>query len=179
MVVWFPFSENIRNVIVYYGISSDKKFSGKTVLRVSFKSPGKKDFEDSVVQNLSKGKSVFLLYESMVGWDSVYIKSSIYGSGFKISKSDTLAGFNRTKSSSLILAHNISRYDSSAIFKRENLYIRACFECVFYGEMKYYVEVLSDSTFIFTGAILNPHPQFTLPYPLKGWMKVNTLLWWI
>jgi GWxTD domain-containing protein len=153
--VWFPINENIRHLIMVYGLRSDKKLSGKVSLSISIKSPGKAEFSDEVKQNLPKSNYSIIFYEGAVGWDSVEVFTKIKGKGINLESKSSILNFGKVKTSSLILAYNISENDSSAIFKRGELFVRPCFNCVFWGEMFYYLEVLTDSQFTVIGAVFS------------------------
>jgi hypothetical protein len=151
--VWFPINENLRHLIMVYGLRSDKKLSGNVSLSISIKSPGKAEFSDEVKQNLPKSNYSIIFYEGAVGWDSVEVFTKIKGKGINLESKSSIPNFGKVKTSSLILAYNISENDSSALFKRGDLFIRPCFNCVFWGEMFYYLEVLTDSQFTVIGAV--------------------------
>ena len=151
--VWFPINQNLRHLILVYGLRSDKKLSGNVSLSITFISPGKAEFSDVVKQKLPKSNYSIIFYEGAVGWDSVEIFAKIKGKGINLESKSSIQNFERVKTSSLILAYQISETDSSALFRRGELFIRPCFTCVFWGEMFYYLEVLADSPFTVIGAV--------------------------
>lgn len=162
--VWFPINDNLRNIILVYSLMSDKVLGGDVNLSVSFKSSDKKEFTDKVKQKLPKSRYAILFYESVAGWENLVFEGNLKGKGMDFKKEDSIQGFGNIKTSSLILAYNISENDSTALFKRGNLYIRPCFPCVFYRNLNYYLEVVSDSPFIVVGAIFDgDKPVLRLP----------------
>ncbi len=151
--IWFPINDKVRHLILAYGLRSDKKLSGNVSLSISIRSPGKEEFSDEVIRSLPKSNYSIIFYESAISWDSAEIYTRIRGKGINLEHKGILPNFGKLKTSSLILAYHISETDSSALFRRGNLFIRPCFTCVFWGEMFYYLEVLSDSPFTVMGAI--------------------------
>ncbi len=150
---WFPINDNVRHLILAYGLRSDKKLSGNVSLSISIRSPGKEEFSDEVIRSLPKSNYSIIFYESAISWDSTEISTRIKGKGINLEHKGILPNFGKVKTSSLILAYHVSETDSSALFRRGNLFIRPCFTCVFWGEMFYYLEVLTDSPFTVMGAV--------------------------
>lgn len=151
--VWFPINDRLRYVVVAIHMTSDRGLKGKAKVRLNFASPGRKPFVDSFANDLKGSRDVFLLYEGAIPWDSSELSGEVRLGRDTYTFRAPIRGYGRLKTSSLILAYRISRKDPSALFKRDSTFIRPCFTCIFYGYLNFYLEVLSDSSFIVSGAI--------------------------
>lgn len=173
-VLWFPLSDNVRNVILVYTLRSDRKIKGDIRLNVSIKSPNKKEFLDSVKNKSPNSNYIVMFYEGAIGWDEANIKSRIKGKSFEVGFEKSISGYKTLKTSSLILAYNISKDDSMALFKRNGLFIRPCFECVFYDRLGYYLEVVSDSSYTIIG-VIKRGDEIVLRLPPKVYKTSSTI----
>ncbi len=151
--VWFPINENLRYVVVAVHLLSDKGLKGKVKVDLTFQSEGRKPFKDSFTNDLKGSNDVFLFYEGAIPWDSTTLSGRVKLGKKTYSFSAPIRGYNELKTSSLVMAYRISKDDPSALFRRGDVAIRPCFTCVFYGYLNFYLEVLSDSSFVLTGTI--------------------------
>ncbi len=162
--LWFPVNPNLRYVITVFNVESKKPLKGKATVELEFQSGDKKPFRDTFENDLGGKNDVYILYENATGWEEVSLSGVVRLKKEELTFRKTLPGYGSLKTSSLILAHSISKNDRSALFKRGDIFIRPCFNCVFYGYLNFYLEVLCDSSYVITGLITRAgKPVLRLP----------------
>ncbi len=179
--VWFPINDRLRYVVVAVHLTSDRSLKGKARVKLKFVSRNRRPFVDSFANDLKGSKDVFLFYEGVIPWDKSDLSGEVRLGRKTYTFKAPIRGYGRLKTSSPVLAYRISRSDPSALFKRDSTFIRPCFTCVFYGYLNFYLEALSDSSFIITGAITQGDDEVAVVPPKTfkrtGKLAVTLPIW--
>ncbi len=179
--VWFPINDKLRYVVVALHLTSDRSLKGKVKVNLKFSSRDRQPFVDSFANDLKGSKDVFLFYEGAIPWDESDLSGQVKLGKETYTFRSKVRGYGALKTSSLVLAYRISHNDPSALFKRDSLFIRPCFTCIFYGYLNFYLEALSDSSFIITGAITQGGEEVAIVPPKTfkhtGKLAVSLPIW--